>query len=177
MRVGRRYHPAVRFDLLQRIRAPLEAVEAAYVDPGFLRDLAALPELGSPELLEQEDRGDEFWQRVRYAFVGDLSSAVRRVVDPDRLTWVEESTLDRATHQTALRIVPDYYGRLLEASGKISLEPDGADPRVTRRRALGDLVVHVPLLGRKVETAIVSGLQDHADKEVELVERWAAKHR
>jgi Protein of unknown function (DUF2505) len=167
----------VRFELIQRLRAPLEAVEAAYVDPEFLAELGRLPKLGHPELLEQQDRGDQLWQRVRYAFVGELSPAVKAVVDPKQLTWVEESTLDRASHTTTFRIVPDHYVRLLEASGEITLAAEGGDRGVlTVRRSTGDLVVHVPFVGHKVESAIVSGLREHADLEVDAAERWVAEH-
>jgi hypothetical protein len=168
----------VRFELIQRLRAPLDAVEAAYVDPEFLAELGRLPKLGHPVLLEHQDRGDESWQRVRYAFVGELSPAVKAVVDPKRLTWVEESTLDRASHKTTFRIVPDHYRKLLEASGEITLAAEGGDRgEVTVRRSTGDLGVHVPFVGHKVESAIISGLREHADLEVEVVERWAAEHQ
>jgi Protein of unknown function (DUF2505) len=167
----------VRFELVQQVHAPLEAVEAAFVDPAFLAQLASLPKLGHPELLEQEDRGDELWQRVRYAFAGELSPSVKAVVDPNQLTWIEESTLDRVSHRTTFRILPDHYRGMLEASGTITLTPDDAGGAVTDRRAVGEVVVHVLLVGRKVEAAIVSGLREHAELEVDLVERWAAEHR
>jgi hypothetical protein len=165
----------VRFELVQRVGAPLEVVEAAYVDPDFLVELGKLPKLGHPELLEQQDRGGQQWQRVRYAFCGELSGAVKAVIDPKQLTWVEESTLDPATHRTAFRIVPDHYGRMLEASGEITLTADDVG-KVTTRRTEGDLAVHVPFVGHKVEAAIISGLRDHAELEIDVLERWAAEH-
>jgi hypothetical protein len=169
----------VRFELTQRIRAPLEAVEAAFVDPDFIAELATLPKLGRPELLDQEDGGDHLSQRVRYAFAGELSARVKAVIDPKKLTWVEVSTLDRATHCTTFKIVPDYYGRMLEASGEISLttakDPSDGEAR-TLRQAEGQLVVHMPIVGRKVEAAIIGGLREHADLEVAVVERWATDH-
>jgi Protein of unknown function (DUF2505) len=170
---GHSYHPAVRFELIQRIGAPVEAVEAAYVDPEFLVELGRLPKLGHTELLEQQDRGNQVWQRVRYTFVGELSPAVKAVVDPKKLTWVEESTLDRTSHTTTFVMVPDNYARLLESSGEITLASEGAG---ALRRSTGDLTVNVPFLGRKVESAIISGLREHAKHEVDVVERWVAKH-
>jgi hypothetical protein len=163
----------VRFELIQRFDAAVEAVEAAYIDPEFLAEMGRLPNLGHPELLEQQDRGDQLWQRVRYAFVGDLSHTVKAVVDPKKLTWVEESTLDRTSHTTTFVIVPDNYGRMLEASGTFTLASEG---NATIRRATGELVVHVPFVGQKVAAAIVSGLRRHAELEVEVVERWIAQH-
>lgn len=161
----------MRFETVQQLRAPLLVVESTFVDPEFLRELATLPKLGRPELLDQDDQGDRLRQRVRYAFVGDLSAAVRAVVDPAKLTWVEDSTLDRRSHLTTFTILPDNYARLLDASGSISLASQD-DDQATIRRVQGEVTVHMPLVGRKVEAAIVSGLREHAELEVDVVNRW-----
>ncbi len=50
---------------------------------------------------------------------------------------------------------------------------DGAS---TVRRSTGDLTIRMPLVGGRVEQAIVSGLQEHLESEVPLVERWVAEH-
>jgi hypothetical protein len=160
----------VRFRLEQRFGAPLLQVEDAFVDPGFLARLGELPKLGRPHLLDQDVEGDVVRQRVRYAFVGELAPSVRAVVDPARLTWVEESSLDRRSHRTEWRVVPDHYVNLLRCSGTFQLEADGAD--TTRRVTEGELRVRVPVVGTKVERAIVSGLAEHAVLEQQAVADW-----
>lgn len=50
----------MQFRLEQRFSAPVEAVEAAFLDPRLLAELATLPQLGRPELL----------LRVRFPLVG-----------------------------------------------------------------------------------------------------------
>jgi len=40
------------------------------------------------------------------------------------------------------------------------------------RRVEGDLAVSVPLVGRRVERAIVSGLEDHLQAEADLLASW-----
>ena len=159
----------MRFSLEQRFSAPVEEVEAAFVDPVLLAELATLPELGCPELLELVDTGESVSQQVRYAFSGDLSPAVMAVVDPQRLTWVEHSELDRATHRVAFRIQPDHYPDRLSCAGTITFEASGGG---THRRIDGDLRVRVPFVGSKVERAIVSGLRDHAAAEARVVQAW-----
>jgi hypothetical protein len=159
----------MRFRITQRFAAPLERVEPALVDPGFLDRLAELPKLGRPTLLDQRVDGELVHQRVRYAFAGHLSSAVTAVVDPAKLTWVEDSTLDRRTHRTTFRIVPDHYRDRLTCQGTFTLQPDGEG---SRRLADGDLRVRFPLVGGKVERAIVSGLEEHAAIEAEMMAAW-----
>jgi hypothetical protein len=162
----------MRFTIEQSFAGPLDRVEAAFVDPAYLERLSELPKLGRPTLVHRVEAGDLVHQWVKYAFVGDLNSAVRRVVDPSRLTWVEESTLDRRTHRTTWRIVPDHYKNLLHASGTFQLEAMGDDR--TRRVAEGEVKVTFPLVGGRVEQAIVSGLREHAALEVPVLDAWLA---
>jgi hypothetical protein len=164
----------VRFRVEQCWAAPLPTVEAALVDPAFLASLGRLPHLGHPELLDQREDGHVLHQRVRYAFTGELSPAVTRVIDPTKLTWVEVSSLDRRAHVTTFEIVPDHYRNRLTCQGTFRLE-DG-DGHTTRRTAEGDLSVHFPLVGRRVEQAIVAGLYDHARAEAEALAAWLPPH-
>ncbi|HET7651530.1 MAG TPA: DUF2505 family protein [Acidimicrobiales bacterium] len=161
----------MHFEIEQRFRAPRDAVEAAYVDPALFSALAALPKIGRPELLDQARDGDRVRQRVRYQFTGEVSGAVRRVVDPARLSWVEETVFDAAAHRSDVRIVPDHYGGLLESRMTITYVPADEDGG-TLRRAVGEVRVHMPIVGGKVERAIVSGMREHAQVEQGAVERW-----
>ncbi len=159
----------MRFQIDQHLSAPLADVESALVDPRYIAHLGTIAELGSPELLSQEELPDGVRQRVRYRFMGELSGSVRRVVDPARLTWVEHSTLDRRSHRTEWQILPDHYANLLRSSGTFQLVPvDGGTVRV----AEGDVGVSFPMVGGKVSAAIVSGLRRHAAIEQDVLNAW-----
>ena len=162
----------MKFRIEQRIPAPLAAVEAALLDRDFVTATADLPKLGAPEVLEQRRDGDRAHQRIRYRFTAQLSSAVTRVVDPDKLTWIDDATYDLTSHTSRHRILPDNYADRLQASYDVTLEPLGDS---TRRVAAGELTVHVPLVGGRVERAIVDGLEEHANAEAELLGRWIAE--
>lgn len=161
----------MNFRIVQAFRAPPPAVEAAYFDPAFIASLSGLPKIGQAELLDQRVEGDVVHQRVRYVFVGALSSAVRAVVDPKKLSWVQDATHDRLRHETTWQIVPDHYPDRLSCRGvsTFSAQADG-----TRRDTDADMKVHVALVGGRVERAIVSGLQEHAAAEAEALERFLA---
>jgi hypothetical protein len=164
----------VRFRIDQQVAAPLPVVEEAFVDPDFLKRLADLPKLGGAELLSRDDDGTSVHLRIRYRFTGDLNAAVRAVIDPSRLTWVEDSVHDRRTHRGTLQILPDYYGDRLTCSGTVRLEAEGS--RATRRWAEGELIVRkVFLVGRAVETAIIGGMAEHARLQAELVQEWISE--
>ena len=157
------------FTLAQDIAAPIDAVEAALVDAAFLARMAELPKLGSAEVLAQERDGDLVRQQVRYLFRADLSRAVTAVVDPDRLTWVEESECDLAAHHTTCVIQPDHYASLLAGRYEAVLKTAGA---TTQRTITGSIKVRMPLVGGKVERAIVSGLGENAVAQTALLTDW-----
>ena len=159
----------MKFAFEQRFAHPLADVQRALLDENFIASMATLPKLGAPEVLGREVAGAVVTLRVRYAFTGDLSASVRRVVDPTKLTWVELSVTDTSAHTATFTILPDNYGSLLKCSGTYELTTAGNG---AAREARGEVRVNVPLFGGKVERAIVQGMQEHAQAEAELVDSW-----
>lgn len=159
----------MRFRLEQRFKAEPDAVLAAFVDPDFYRELAALPNVGEPEVVDIGRDGDVVRMRVRYRFTGELSAAARRVLDPARLTWVDHATIDLADRRAVFELRADYYADRFRCHGAYSIEGTAG---ATRRIVEGELTVRAPLVGKAVERAIVSGLERHLDDEVTVVERW-----
>ena len=161
----------MRFRLEQRFSADPDAVAEAYTDPALYQQLADAATLGRPEFLQRTGDGDRVETRVRYRFCGNVSSAARRVVDPAKLSWVEEAAHDLARHRVSFRMIPDNYADRFRSAGSYSFEPDGSG---TLRVTEGELTIKVPLVGGTVERAIVSGLADHLRGEVPVVERFLA---
>jgi hypothetical protein len=165
----------MRFQNEQRIAGSTEAVARLYTKSRFYEELGELPKLGKPEVLERREEGQVVRLAVRFRFTGSLSPAVTAVIDPAKLTWVEESVHDLTDCTVTFRMNPDHYADRLSSSGSVRYESDGDG--ATRRLTEGELAVRVPLLmggGRTagvVEQAIVSGLRDHFAAEVGVVER------
>lgn len=159
----------MRFRLEQRFDADPDAVMGAFVDPAFYRELSALPNLGEPEVVDIRREGDVVRIQVRYRFTGELSSAARRVLDPERLTWVDHATVDLAARRAVFELRADHYADRLRCHGAYSVEGTAG---ASRRIVEGELTVRAPLVGKAVERAIVSGLERHLDEEVAVVERW-----
>lgn len=163
----------MRFSVDQPIAAPRDAVEAAFVDPGFYAALGELSGIRPPEVLERRAEGAEgnlVHLRVQYAFAGNLSGPARAVLDPDRLTWVDHSTFDRTAHRIEFEIVPDHYADRLQCDGWYQFEPAGE--QATRQLMEGDLRVRYPVVGALVERAIVVGMRQHLGEEARILERW-----
>ncbi|MBK5287996.1 MAG: DUF2505 family protein [Acidimicrobiia bacterium] len=157
------------FEIIQDISATVDAVDRTLIDPGFLVLMAELPKLGAATVLDQRRDDDLMVQDVRYLFQAELSRAVTRVVDPKLLTWVERSTCNLTTHVTECEIRPDHYDGLL-AGGYRSTIVGG--PTATRRTLTGEIKVRMPLVGGKVERAIIGGLEENAMAQIGLIETW-----
>lgn len=165
----------MRFELTQRFASPAAAVDAAYADPELYPTLVGLPKLGDIEVLRHEIRADEDGTAtgadlsIRFGFTGDLPGAVTSVVDPERLTWVQESQHDLGHGVTTFRLVPDHYADRLKASGRAAVSADGSG---CTRVVSGDLTVRAMLVGGKVERAIISGLAEYLEAEAPAVDRY-----
>lgn len=165
----------MRFRIEQHLAAPLERVEAALLDPAWYEAVAASKAVWAPELLEvTEPEGPLVGLRVRYRFRGTLNAAASKVVSPAKLSWVEVSTLDRASHTIDLRIEPDHYADRLRFTGAVELRPEGD---ATGRVLDGDVRVKVLLVAGTVESAVVSGLREHAGVEEQAFATFVASAR
>ena len=159
----------MRFTLEQTLPGAVDDVLEALLDPEFLACLGDLPNLDHPEVLDQARDGDRVVQRVRYRFTGSLSPAVTRVIDPAKVTWIDETTYDLAARAATFRVLPDHYPGKLRCEGTYTFTAqDGS----TVRRSDGDLVVKAPLVGRIVERAILGGLREHFATESDLLAEW-----
>ena len=161
----------MRFELIQRYRSSADDVIAAYADTDLYPSLVGLPKLGGIEPLSTDRSGDRVTQRIRYRFTASLPAAVTAVVDPDKLTWIQETDHDLATGTTTFRLLPDHYADRLRASGTFPVDAagDGA-----RRVVTGDLKVKALFVAGKVEQAIVSGLEEYLVAEAPRVDTWIA---
>ena len=147
-------------------------VAAAYADPDLYAELGDLPKLGGAEVVDHEVDGDVVRLAVRWRFTAPLSSAVTAVVDPRKLTWIQEDEHNLERREVQWRLLPDHYPDRLQASGAYRFSRSAGG---TQRLTGGEVKVRVPLVGGRVESAIVSGLGEHLDDEVPIVERWIAE--
>lgn len=161
----------MRFDLLQQYESSAEAVIAAYADPDLYPTLVGLPKLGGLEVLDHRATDTSARMRIRFHFTGHLPAAATAVIDPDKLTWVQETDHDLATGLIRFRLVPDHYPDRLKTSGSFRIEADGDG---ARRGVEAELKVRAPLVASKVEGAIAGGLREYLDAESPLVDAYLA---
>jgi hypothetical protein len=162
----------VKFTLDHTFDAPIDAVEAAMVDPAFLES-TRLPDVGPPHVLSREEAGDTVTLRVDYHYTGSLDSLARRVLRANDVAWVQETVLDRSTHRTTFTVTPKVHADRFECGGVMQLTTVGDG---TRRTIDGELKIKVPIFGRRAEGLIVPGLRTRMNREAELLDEWLKAH-
>lgn len=161
----------MRFRIEQRLAATPEAVMAALTDPDLYRTYVGLTKVGTPEVLERAVEGSTVRLRLRMRFVAGLSPAARAVVDPARLSWVQDERYDLHARRATVEFRPDHYADRFSCRGGYDFVPGGPG---CIRTAVGDLRIRMPLVGGQVERALVSGLREHFAEEEPILARWLA---
>ena len=156
----------MKFEAKQQFDTEAAAVIGCYSSAEMYEQLPEFGRISRPDLLERTERGDTVKLRLRYRFTADLPTAALAIIDPERLTWVEETTYDLVGLIARTKLLPDHYGSKLEASASARFADRGTG---STRHVTGDLRVRVLLVGGQVERAIVDGLQEHLAEEAELV--------
>lgn len=159
----------MRFDTEQRYPGTPDEVLAAYTDPALYRRMDGMARVDRPRVLDVTRGDDEVVVRVRYRFAADLPPGAQAVLDPDRLTWVDETTYDLATRTSRTRLLPDHYPDRLTAAATARVEADPDRPGGSRRLVTGEVTVRARLVGGRVERAIVDGLREHLADEARVV--------
>ncbi len=158
------------FHAQHRFAAPVDAVLRLLVDPAFHRQLQ-LPDLTLQEVVDSHSEADRSVLRLRYESVGHLDPIARRLLGSHRLTWLQEICLDHAHGTGTLSFTADAGPERMHGAADFTLEAsDGG----TVRRLDCELVVAVPLIGRKAEQRIVPGLLRRLDVEAAAVDETPA---
>lgn len=159
----------MEFSIDQSISHSLDEVEEALFDEKFVAATSALPRVGDCTLQNVQRTGDRIRAEVHRRFDAPLNAAVRRAIDPSKLTWVEKIDYDLARHRGRHKIVPDNYADRVTSEYRTKLAPSSAG---TRRVTSGTMTVRARFIGGKVEQAIVSGLEEYAEAEARLLSQW-----
>ncbi len=156
------------FTIEQQLRGSPTAVLDQLLSAEFLAARAELPKLSGSEVLELTRDDTTARVRVRMRFTARLAPAVTAVVDPDKLTWVDDATYELTDRVARHEIQPDHYSDRLSCTYKEVLHDAGNE---THRTLTGSLKVRAILVGSRVEGAIVSGLRECAAAEADLLNR------
>ena len=163
----------MKIAIRQAVAVPPAQAIAAYGSPAFYAGRPGRDDIAVVEVVRHEDRGERILIEVRFAFTGSVSSAVRAVIDPAKMSWVTRTEVRPSEARSSWVVLPDHYPHRLSASGAYRFEegPDG--PGSTVVAVEGELKVHVPIVGRSVERVIATDLRAYIQDEVASIPELA----
>ncbi len=156
----------MKFTVRHAVGVPPARVIAAYGSPAFYEGRPTRDDIAVRGVVRHEDDGERVLMEVRFAFTGSLSGAARAVVDAQKLSWVTRTEIRPAAGRSSWVVLPDHYPDRLTARGTYRFDQGDDEAASTVVEVEGDLRVHVPVVGRPVERAIVSGLRSYLEDEV-----------
>ena len=156
----------MKFSIEQGVAVDPDRAIAAYADPAFYEGRPSRGNISVTEVVRHEVTGPRVLLEVHFKFTGSVSSAVRAVIDPDKMTWITRSELQLDEHRSSWQILPDHYPDRVQGSGTYRFRPGQEGPESTVVKLEGDLKVHAFLVAGTVERVIVSGLRSYFTAEV-----------
>jgi hypothetical protein len=156
----------MKISIDQQVDVSPAAAVAAYGNPAFYEGRPSRDNISVVEVVSHEDSGARVLIQVRFNFTGSISSAVRAVVDPSKMSWVTRTEVLKDERRTNWEVLPDNYPDRLTASGSYHFIDGDNGPDSAVIKVEGDLKVHFPIVGRTVERVIVSGLRKYIAAEV-----------
>ena len=162
----------MKFAVRQAVAIPPARAMAAYGSPTFYEGRPSRDDIAVREVVRHDATGDRVLLDVRFAFTGSLSSAVRAVVDPHKMSWITQTEILLAEHRSSWVVLPDHYPDRLSASGTYRFEEGDGGPETTVVEVEGELKVRVPIVGRSVEKVIANDLQAYIADEVAGMAEW-----
>jgi hypothetical protein len=151
----------VRFTVDQNVDVSPDVAVAAYGNPAFYEGRTPQDNISVLEVVRHEDTGSQVLVEVRFKFTGGVSSAVRAVVDPNKMSWVTRTTVMVAERRTKFEVIPDHYPDRLTCRGTFQFHEGHVGPESAIIKIEGDLKVRVPFVGGTVERVIISGLRSY----------------
>lgn len=158
----------MKFGFEQRWTATVDDIMATYLDETFWTGIDGFSKMAPPTLLdiERDDAARTALVRLRYKLDVDLPSQASRFIDPDDVAWVQETEWDLTAVTAQVRFLPVQAAGLMRASASIDVRTDGAD---TVRELRGEFKVKIPLVGGRVEKAVVGDIGTNLEEEADAV--------
>ena len=159
----------MKFSVAQAVAVPPAEVMAAYGSVDFYEGRPTNGDIAVLGVVDHEaGPAGTVVVEIHYAFRGSVSPAVRRVVDPAKMSWITRTEIrpdeERGRGRATWAVMPDYYPDRLTAGGVFRFDPSTSS--TTSVTVEGDLKVHVPIVGKSVERVIVAGLRRYLQAEM-----------
>jgi hypothetical protein len=156
----------VKFSISHGVAVAPEAALAAYANPAFYEGRQPSGDISLVEVVSHEAEASHERMEVRYRFTGSVSSAVRAIIDPAKMSWVTRTDFHRDQRRANFTVLPDHYPDRLECQGTFQFADGPNGPTSSVITIEGELKVRVFLVARSAEQLIVNGLRTYLEAEM-----------
>lgn len=163
----------MRFEITHEFDAPLEAIEHAAISPELGKNLARrLSSIESVETVEHRREDGEVHRVLRFQASAPLSLFRGASVARDAMAWHEHWRYRLADHSSTWAVLPkEQYRRYFRSDGTYTLETCGEGR--TRRTVVGELEIHVRVVGGLAERMALSEVRKTYDAEAATLRELA----
>jgi hypothetical protein len=133
------------------------------------------PELQKQELMDRKEDGDVIKQKRKIELSASVPKALRTVLPAEMLKCIDESVYDRSKGTHHFVVKPNFKTDVFTCKGFSKYEEFEEGGKVKTKRYLElDVIVKVPIVGRKAEEVILDGYKKNVlrdnDSITEMVE-------
>jgi hypothetical protein len=147
----------IPFDFEHDFRTPsVDAYWRCYFDPDHVARLDEALGLRGRELLERQEDDDTLVRRFHVVPARQIPGWLRKVAGGG-LDYEERSTFYKADDRIEIEILPSLLAKRTRIAGTYTVVPVGDG--VVRRRWCGEVDVRAPVIGGRVERAVVSDME------------------
>lgn len=165
----------MRFEIAHEFEIPLDALELAVLSPDLFVKIKERMASVEDVRQKQHDLEAGVLRRV-WAYQANVKVPVfaKKVVSREMLSWDETSTYEIKLHEAAWSVAPNAkpeWRKYFHAEGTYKLRP--LERGRTRRLVEGELTLHVPVVQKVAERAILGEVRKMFDAEAETLREMA----
>ena len=137
------------------------------------RDVDVYPNVTKCTVKKRQTEGRITKLVVETVANGDIPKALRKVISPKMLTWIEYGTWDDKEKTYEYRVKTHYFSNITKVGGKFFYsEPE---PGKTKRRLEGYVEINMPVLGKIAEKKISEVQKENLEIDVKAIKEEVKK--
>lgn len=163
----------MKFLVKAELQTTPERAWGFYFDPTFnleLRKVMNVESLDEHEFVETDAQIRMVYHVVARRVMPDW---VRKALPDVKIAFTSYDTFDKKKLIMETRFVPDILPNKISGEGVWTVKP--TRPGWVERRYEGDLRIHIPLLGGKMEEKLAAGLEGDFALSNQLMAKWVQK--
>ena len=146
-------------------------------DPEFVAGSDARARVEKTVLEERTEPDGRRFQRLRFTSQVPLTPVAAKLLGASHLTYEQLQWIRDDEMRLDWEVLPPIAGRRFKAVGEYRIVPHGDDGEQCRRIVSGNIEVGVPMVGKRIEEAVVSEIRRSYDLAAEYTLEWLQARR